>query len=106
MNKIYEEILEPVLLPPMYDITQNFDNSHIDDLDEKINSSIRQIPNIECIKGKTIAIAVGSRGINRINEIVGCVIESLKRLNPKKLFIVPAMGSHGGAIADNQTKIL
>ncbi|MDI6913173.1 MAG: hypothetical protein QMC95_03005 [Desulfitobacteriaceae bacterium] len=43
-----------------------------------------------------IAVAVGSRGIDRITEITAEVVRYLKTLGAKP-FVVPAMGSHGGA---------
>jgi hypothetical protein len=54
---------------------------------------------------KNIAIAVGSRGIANIPGIVKQTVRSLRDfgLNP---FIIPAMGSHGGATAEGQTEVL
>ena len=43
-----------------------------------------------------IAIAVGSRGIKNLAQIVSCVIDRLHKSGMQS-FIVPAMGSHGGA---------
>jgi len=55
--------------------------------------------------GARIAIAVGSRGIANlpviVNEVVGWVRE-----HDAEPFLVPAMGSHGGATAEGQHKIL
>jgi hypothetical protein len=55
--------------------------------------------------GARIAVAVGSRGITHIQTIVAEVIRVLKaaKANP---FIVPAMGSHGGATPEGQAEIL
>ena len=52
-----------------------------------------------------MAVAVGSRGIGRLPETVRHVVAKLKEqgLEP---FIVPAMGSHGGATAQGQTEVL
>lgn len=52
-----------------------------------------------------IALAVGSRGITNLREIVSLVIEWLREQGAKP-FIVPAMGSHGGATPEGQTEIL
>jgi len=46
--------------------------------------------------GDSVAIGVGSRGINQISEVVAGMIEALQERGAKP-FIVPAMGSHGGA---------
>ncbi len=53
----------------------------------------------------SIAVAVGSRGVANIGEVVRVTVATLKSwgLSP---FIVPAMGSHGGATADGQRQIL
>jgi hypothetical protein len=52
-----------------------------------------------------IAIAVGSRGITDIRGMVETIIEEIKALGAKP-FIIPAMGSHGGATAEGQREIL
>jgi hypothetical protein len=52
-----------------------------------------------------IAVAVGSRGIASLQEIVRAVCDWLKAQSARP-FIFPAMGSHGGATAEGQRKIL
>jgi len=56
-------------------------------------------------KGSSIAIAVGSRGITRIDEITQFVVSWLieQEFEP---FIVPGMGSHGGGSAEGQISVL
>jgi hypothetical protein len=53
----------------------------------------------------TIAIGVGSRGVANLAEIVRSTVDTLRgwSLSP---FIVPAMGSHGGATAQGQRQLL
>lgn len=55
--------------------------------------------------GMRIAVAVGSRGVANIAVIVREVVGSLKRFGAEP-FIIPAMGSHGGATAEGQKSIL
>ena len=55
--------------------------------------------------GSRIAVGVGSRGISNLRAIVGGVIAQLKAAGAQP-FIVPAMGSHGGATPEGQTEIL
>ena len=55
--------------------------------------------------GARIAVAVGSRGIANLSSIVGAVLEHLQSAGAKP-FIVPAMGSHGGATPEGQTQVL
>lgn len=53
----------------------------------------------------TIAVGVGSRGVANLAEIVRTTVGTLQGwgLSP---FVVPAMGSHGGATADGQRQLL
>lgn len=55
--------------------------------------------------GMNIAITAGSRGIANVDIITRAIVDFVKsqRANP---FIVPAMGSHGGATAEGQIEIL
>ena len=55
--------------------------------------------------GSRIAVAVGSRGISNLQTIVGHAIAYLKRAGANP-FIVPAMGSHGGAKSEGQIELL
>lgn len=55
--------------------------------------------------GDSVAVAVGSRGIARLAEIVGAVVHVLRAVGVEP-YIVPAMGSHGGATAAGQTAVL
>jgi len=64
---------------------------------EEIASAVRP--------GMSVAITAGSRGIASIDEIIRAVIEGLKERGAEP-FIVPAMGSHGGATAEGQVEIL
>jgi len=59
----------------------------------------------EKLRGKRVAVAVGSRGIASLKEIVQAVCGWLKAQGAQP-FIFPAMGSHGGGTAEGQRKIL
>ncbi len=52
-----------------------------------------------------IAIAVGSRGIANLSQIVAEVVRCVIASGGKPM-IVPAMGSHGGATAEGQAAML
>lgn len=56
-------------------------------------------------RGGQIAIAVGSRGIANLPRIVRTVVQCVNDLGGQP-FLVPAMGSHGGATADGQRQVL
>ena len=55
--------------------------------------------------GRRVALAVGSRGIDRIAQVVRAIVAYVVRRNGIP-FIVPAMGSHGGATPEGQAHVL
>jgi hypothetical protein len=55
--------------------------------------------------GSRVAIGVGSRGIANIDRIVKTAVDLLRHWDLQP-FIVPAMGSHGGATAEGQAALL
>lgn len=55
--------------------------------------------------GDRIAVGVGSRGITHLAEIVAAVLDQLRSIGAKP-FIIPAMGSHGGATPQGQRDVL
>src|SRR5581483_4592212 len=55
--------------------------------------------------GSRIAITAGSRGIGGFVPLLQGIVDSL-RLGRAEPFIVPAMGSHGGATPEGQVEIL
>lgn len=55
--------------------------------------------------GMKVAITAGSRGIAGLPEVLEAIVIFLKSQGAKP-FIIPAMGSHGGATAEGQVKIL
>lgn len=64
-----------------------------------------RVPPSFCLEGKSIAIAVGSRRIDRLDTVVS-ELAAFFREKGAKPFIVPAMGSHGGACAEGQSRVL
>ena len=57
------------------------------------------------MRGKRIAVGAGSRGIDRIPEVIRTVVTVLKEKGALP-FILPVMGNHGGATAEGQAGIL
>ncbi|UCG06511.1 MAG: DUF2088 domain-containing protein [Desulfobacterales bacterium] len=92
--------------PAMVRIKQNFNTNSIQDIPEAVRREIIKISPREIIApGDSVAITGGSRGIANIAIILAELVSELKKLGAKP-FIVPAMGSHGGATAEGQKKIL
>jgi hypothetical protein len=94
------------LYPKFHRAKQHFDCTAITNVEAEIKSQFQKSDFVATIKpGDRIAVAVGSRGIANISTIVKNVIEELKKLKAAP-FIVPAMGSHGGATAEGQEAVL
>jgi len=55
--------------------------------------------------GKKLCITAGSRGIPNLDVIIRTVVDTLKEWGAEP-FVVPAMGSHGGATAEGQRDLL
>ncbi|WP_435073949.1 DUF362 domain-containing protein [Halorubrum sp. HHNYT27] len=55
--------------------------------------------------GATVAVGVGSRGIDRIDEVAAAVVDEVAERGFDPV-VVPAMGSHGGATAAGQREVL
>ena len=56
-------------------------------------------------KGARVGIAVGSRGIDNLPQIVGLMVDILRHAGARP-FVLPAMGSHGGSTPEGQTALL
>lgn len=98
------EELGGALFPPMIRIRQKYDEQKIENISEHFLGQLQYLQNRE-IAGKRIAIAVGSRGVPHLVEILKVLSTALKRWNAFP-FIVPSMGSHGGATAEGQEMLL
>lgn len=103
---IIEELLKDIPLPKMVKIQQSFNDGKLDNVDEVLQEALQQERIRETVKpGMEIAVAVGSRGVDQIVGVTARTISFLKELGAKP-FIVPSMGSHGGASAEGQTAVL
>ncbi|UOF89313.1 nickel-dependent lactate racemase [Fodinisporobacter ferrooxydans] len=103
---ILQELLKDIPVPKMAKVKVKFDDNRIENLGQALNEKLKQEKIQQKIKpGMEIAIAVGSRGLDRIVEITATTVQFLKELGAKP-FIVPSMGSHGGATAEGQRAVL
>ena len=85
--------------PKMIRIRQNFRTNPIKDIPAAVRSELDKIqPQKIIARGQTVAITAGSRGINNLAVILAEIVRELKKIGAKP-FIIPAMGSHGGATA-------
>jgi hypothetical protein len=91
-------------LPEWALVRQRFDPTEIDDVGRAVRVALE--PVIGRVRpGARVCIAVGSRGIDRIDEVVRATVERVRDAGAS-VFIVPAMGSHGGATDEGQLAVL
>ncbi|MGE8080797.1 lactate racemase domain-containing protein [Peribacillus loiseleuriae] len=103
---ILQELLKDIPVPKMAKVKVKFDDKQIDDLEQELMKKLQQESIEKQIQpGMEIAIAVGSRGLDRLVETTATTVKFLKDLGAKP-FIVPSMGSHGGATAEGQRAVL
>lgn len=92
--------------PKMYRVRQHLNSEKVGDIKEAVWNELDRIGIREKIKRDSeIAVCAGSRGINNIDKIVKAAVDYVFDCGAKP-FIVPAMGSHGGATAEGQLEVL
>ena len=93
-------------LPKMTRIQQQFDAPVLADLPAAIHAELDRINAATIVKpGETVAVTAGSRGVANVDIAVKATVDYLKGLGAQP-FVVPAMGSHGGATAEGQRSVL
>lgn len=90
--------------PPLIPVHQHFARVRMGEISHHMIGELAKVPDF-AVAGKSIAITVGSRGIAGLVEIIQSLVAGLvaKGGHP---FIVPSMGSHGGATAEGQVAVL
>ena len=68
-------------------------------------SLIEQCGRLPIKPGTRVAVGVGSRGIANLAAIVGTMLEQIRAAGAQP-FVIPAMGSHGGATPEGQREVL
>ena len=92
--------------PKMMRIRQEFERPRIEDVAGAVRRALESIKLGDKIRpGQTVALTAGSRGVANIPLILKTVADHLKGLGARP-FLVPAMGSHGGATAEGQKHLL
>lgn len=87
-------------------VRQQVSTERVDDVAAATREGLRAVPLGARVKqGMRVAIALPSRGITCMPDVVRVVVEELRSLNAQP-FLVPAMGSHGGSTAEGQQHVL
>lgn len=102
------DMVKDTFVPKMFRVKQIFPRPKIEP--EEIPGIIEELLSEEKFAsrikpGMRIAITAGSRGIANVALTTKCIADFVKSRGGQP-FIVPAMGSHGGATAEGQREIL
>lgn len=92
-------------LPEMQIIRQKLASPTLGDVEEAVRAALAARLSGYAGPRGPIAVGVGSRGIASLQEIVRTTIGELRAAGFAP-FVVPAMGSHGGATAEGQREVL
>lgn len=101
-------MLRDVEIPKMFYAVQSFRREHIapEEIPAAVKKELYRPKIAETIQpGMHIAITAGSRGVANVDIITRTIVEVCKERGAFP-FIVPAMGSHGGANAEGQKELL
>lgn len=105
---VVSELLADVPLPRMRKVRQRFDPVCMEasEIPGRIEKELHRKEISDTVRpGMEIAITAGSRGITHIPLILSALADEVKRRGARP-FLVPAMGSHGGATAEGQAEVL
>ena len=108
MDSVVSRLCAEVKLPQMYKIRQSFDSGCIPvkKIPEAVFTELSRAELGDPVRrGKRIAITCGSRGIANIAVITKAIADFVKSKGAFP-FVVPAMGSHGGATAEGQKALI
>lgn len=103
---IIKDILKDIPIPKMVKVKQKFHAPQLSDVGAEVRKTLNETNVLAKInEGDSVAIAVGSRGLADLPILVAETVREIKRVGGQP-FIVPAMGSHGGATAEGQIEVL
>jgi len=108
MPGVVSNLLKDVPIPKFVKIKQVFPRPKIErsDIPKVINDLISPAKFSDRIKpGMRVCITAGSRGVANVDIITKSIVDFCKSKGAEP-FVIPAMGSHGGATAEGQLEIL
>jgi hypothetical protein len=99
-------IFERGELPRWVKVRQRLDDTDVGNIAEVIAAEFAKPGIGDTISpGKSVALTAGSRGIHAIDQILKACVDEIRKRGATP-FIVPAMGSHGGATVEGQLSII
>lgn len=103
---LVEQAIEDVELPRFFRVLQKFPRKMVSDIPAELDRELRKRGLYDRIQpGQRVAITAGSRQIANMPIILRAIADVVRSRGASP-FIIPAMGSHGGATAQGQQDIL
>lgn len=103
---VLNSLLADIEIPKIIKIRQKFAKDALEDVAMAVRAEINnEILSAKIKPGMQIAITVGSRGLDKLPILVKTLVQEVQ-LRGAVPFIVPSMGSHGGASAEGQKNVL
>lgn len=97
--------MEQLRIPPLYHVHQTLPTGDPIDVEKTVEAEWNRLSLSAQVAGKRIALGFGSRGVAAVDIIARKLVALVKEANGEP-FIVPAMGSHGGATPAGQIEVL
>ncbi|MBA3643392.1 MAG: DUF2088 domain-containing protein, partial [Chloroflexia bacterium] len=100
------EIFERGALPRWAPVRQQLDATDVGDVAAVVAAEFARPEIAATVRpGQQVALTAGSRGIDKLDRVLAAAVSEVRRLGAEP-FIVPAMGSHGGATAEGQLELI
>ena len=100
------EVFEDGALPRWVKVRQTLDAQGVGDVAAAVAEQFARPEILGAIpRGSRVALCGGSRGIDKLDQVLKAAVSEVRRLGADP-FIVPTMGSHGGATAEGQLHVL
>ncbi len=97
-------LIQGEVIPRMVTVRQRFEASKLEDPAAALRKQLERVR--QTIRpGMTVAVTAGSRGIDHIDLLLRETVQFIRSAGGEP-FLVPAMGSHGGAVAEGQLALL
>lgn len=102
---IITDLIRHTAIPDLYPVRQTFPDDGIRNIPATVTAALDASGLAGSMAGKSVAVGVGSRGVANIPAVTRAVTAWFKGRGAVP-FVVPCMGSHGGATAEGQVQVL
>ena len=97
--------MQELKIPPLIHLCQTLPTAETITVEDVLEQEWQRLSLAQAVANKRIALGFGSRGVAQIDRIARKLVSLVKESGGEP-FIVPAMGSHGGATPEGQIEVL